>query len=124
MGLTLSINKIFKNSPEESKGSCSIVLFFVEAMLFALIMTIFGKGNNDEKIAASIIIVVYILLLSYIHINKSSDCMDFLYKLFSIFSFKNPFRKVDETNDGQKSYIDGDYDHRIPAGENNHELTV
>ena len=72
MGLTLSTNKIFKDSPEESKGSCSIVLFTVEAMLFALIITIFGKGNNDEKIAASIIIVVYILLLLCIHTRSKN----------------------------------------------------
>jgi hypothetical protein len=45
----------------------------VEAMLFVLIMTIFGKGNNDEKIAASIIIVVYILLLLYIHTRSKNN---------------------------------------------------
>ena len=73
MGLTLSTNKIFKDSPEESKGSCSIVWLSGEAMRVALRMTIFGKGNNDEKIAASIIIVVYILLLLYIHTRSKNN---------------------------------------------------
>jgi hypothetical protein len=76
MGLTLSVNKINKEATQESKGACIITTFIIEAMLFGLLVTAFEKGNGDEKIAALISSILYILLLLYVH-TKSNNTNEY-----------------------------------------------